>query len=141
MVARTAAKLVYEEADSSGVEKHFIADPEHPSMQPVEFRYPRAGTANAKVRLGIIARDGGKTVWIDWDHDLYPYVARVVWPKNGKLSLVLLTRLQTQEVVLSVDPTTGQTTKLLSESDAAWLQPGPAAWAGAYGCEKPCRTG
>jgi dipeptidyl-peptidase-4 len=129
------SQLVYEEADSSGVEKHFIADPEHPSVQPVEFRYPRAGTANAKVRLGIIARDGGRTVWIDWDHDLYPYVARVVWPKNGKLSLVLLTRLQTQEVVLSVDPTTGQTTKLLSESDAAWLNLDPQHGLGLTGAK------
>ena len=42
------SQLVYEDADSTGVERHFIADPEHPSSQPVEFRYPRAGTANAK---------------------------------------------------------------------------------------------
>jgi dipeptidyl-peptidase-4 len=117
--------LVYEDADSSGVEKHFIADPGHPSVQPVEFRYPRAGTANARVRLGIIGRDGGKTVWIDWDHDRYPYVARVIWPEHGKLTLVLLTRLQTQEIVLSVDPATGKTEKLLTETDAAWLNLDP----------------
>jgi dipeptidyl-peptidase-4 len=118
-------QLVYEEADSRGVEKHFIADPGHPEAQPVEFRYPRAGTANARVRLGIIGRDGGRTVWIDWDHDTYPYVARVIWPAHGKLSLVLLTRLQTQEIVLSVDPATGKTEKLLTETDAAWLNLDP----------------
>jgi dipeptidyl-peptidase-4 len=119
------SQLVYEEADTSGVEKHFIADPEHPSVQPVEFRYPRAGTANAKLRLGIISRNGGKTVWIDWNHDIYPYVARVVWPKSGKLSLVLLTRLQTQEVLVSVDPATGATKTLLTEDDPAWLNLDP----------------
>ncbi len=113
--------LLYEEADSSGVEKHFIADPEHPSAQPVEFRYPRAGTANAKLRLGIIPRTGGKTVWVNWDHDAYPYVARVVWPKGGRLTLVLLPRLQTAELVVSVDPATGATTKLLTETDTAWV--------------------
>jgi dipeptidyl-peptidase-4 len=118
-------QLVYEEADTSGVEKHFIADPEHPAVPPVEFRYPRAGTPNAKVRLGIVSRAGGRTVWIDWNHDIYPYVARVVWPKNGKLSLVLLTRLQTQEVVLSVDPATGRTQTLLTDTDAAWLNLDP----------------
>ena len=88
-------------------------------------RYPRAGTPNAKVRLGIINRNGGNTVWIDWGHETYPYVARVVWPEHGKLSLVLLNRLQTQEVVLSVDPSTGKTGKLLSETDAAWLNLDP----------------
>jgi dipeptidyl-peptidase-4 len=113
--------LVYEEADTSGVEKHFIADPEHPSVAPVEFRYPRAGTANAKVRLGIIPRAGGKTVWIDWDHAAFPYVADVIWRKDGKLSLVLLPRLQTSVAVFSVDPATGATTRLLTDTDKAWI--------------------
>jgi dipeptidyl-peptidase-4 len=115
------SRLVYEEADSTGVEKHFIADPEHPSAQPTEFRYPRAGTANAVVRLGIIARAGGKTIWVDWDRGTYPYVARLVWQEHGSLSLVLLNRLQTEEVVLAVDPDTGHTTGLLTETDRAWL--------------------
>ncbi len=116
-----ATKLVYEEADSSGVERHFIADPEHPSVQPTEFRYPRAGTANAKVRLGLVAREGGPTTWIDWDHAAYPYVARVVWQKQGKLSLVLLNRAQTREAVVAVDPASGRTTTLVTETDPAWI--------------------
>ncbi len=114
-------KLVYEEADSSGMEKHFIADPGNPSHPPVEFRYPRAGTANAKVRLGIIARTGGATTWIAWDSTGFPYVARVIWPKAGKLSLVVLNRAQTVEKILAVDPATGQTTDLLTETDKAWV--------------------
>jgi dipeptidyl-peptidase-4 len=126
-------QLVYEDADSTGVERHFIADPEHPSRPPVEFRYPRAGTANARVRLGIIPRAGGQTVWIDWDHDIYPYVARVIWQKGGKLSLVLLTRMQTKEIVLAVDPATGKTQPLLSETDAAWLNLDPAHGIGGAG--------
>ncbi len=114
-------RLVYEQADSSGVEKHFIADPEHPSVQPVEFRYPRAGTANAVTRFGIVSADGGPTVWIDWDSANYPYVARVIWQKGGKLCLVVLTRAQTSELVLAVDPATGHTTRLLQDTDPAWL--------------------
>ncbi len=125
--------LVYEDADSSGVERHFIADPGHPESAPTEFRYPRAGTANARVRLGIIPRAGGQTVWIDWDHDSYPYLARVVWQKGGKLSLVLLTRAQTKEIVLAVDPATGKTQELLSETDAAWLNLDPQHGLGLIG--------
>jgi dipeptidyl-peptidase-4 len=129
------SQLVYEEADTSGVEKHFIADPEHPSVQPVEFRYPRAGTANAKVRLGIIPRNGGATTWITWDHAIYPYVARVIWQNGGTLSLVLLNRVQTQEVVLSVDPKTGKTTRLLTEDDPAWLNLDPQHGLGVSGAK------
>jgi dipeptidyl-peptidase-4 len=116
-----SAKLVYEVADSTGVEKHFIADPEHPQAQPTEFRYPRAGTPNAITRFGIIGRDGGPTVWIDWDSQNYPYVARVLWQKGAPLSLVVLNRAQSAELVLAVDPQTGKTTRLLQDTDPAWL--------------------
>ena len=129
-------RLVYEEADSTNVEKHFIADPEHPSVQPTEFRYPRAGTNNAVVRLGIIARTGGKTTWIDWDRAKYPYVARVIWPKHGKLSLVLFNREETEEVVLAVDPDTGKTTRLLTETDPAWLNLNPDYGLSSAGAQK-----
>ena len=118
-------KLVYEEADSSALEKHFIADPGNPSHPPVEFRYPRAGTENAKIRLGIIARTGGPTTWIAWDSTAFPYVARVIWPKSGKLSLVVLNRAQTVEKILAVDPATGHTTDLLTETDKAWVNIAP----------------
>jgi dipeptidyl-peptidase-4 len=121
-----SSKLVFEEADSTGVEKHFIADPEHPSVQPVEFRYPRAGTANAKTRLGILPRAGGKPVWIDWDHEALPYIGRVIWPKHGPLTLVLLNRAQTVETVMRVDPDTGHTSKLLTETDPAWIDLNPS---------------
>jgi dipeptidyl-peptidase-4 len=121
-----ASHLVFEEADSSGVERHFIADPEHPSVPPVEFRYPRAGTANAKTRLGIVSRAGGQPVWIDWDHDAFPYVGRVVWQRGGPLTLVLLNRAQTVETLLAADPDTGRTHSLLTETDPAWIDLAPS---------------
>jgi dipeptidyl-peptidase-4 len=114
-------KLVFEEADNSGVERHFIADPEHPAVPPTEFRYPRAGTANAKIRFGIIARTGGPVTWIALDAAAWPYVDRVIWPKRGPLTLVVQNRAETREAVLAVDTRTGQTHTLLTESDPAWL--------------------
>jgi len=113
--------LLYEQADTSGVEKHFIADPGHPDQPPAEFRYPRAGTPNAKVRLGLIPRAGGATTWIAWDSAAFPYVARVIWPQAGKLTLVVLNRMQTIEKLLAVDPATGKTAELLTENDPTWL--------------------
>ena len=120
-----SATLLYEEADSSAVERHFIADPEHPASAPVEFRYPRAGTANARLRLGLIGRGGGATRWIDWDSTAYPYLVRVVWPRHGRLSLVVLNRAQTEQRVLAVDPASGHATTLLSERDPAWINISP----------------
>ena len=119
--------LAYEEADISAVEPHYIASAVEPSKAPDEYRYPRAGTANATLRLGIVPAGGGATVWADWDNDAFPYLARVVWPKKGPLSILVMNRAQTEERLLSVDPRTGSTHVLLEERDAAWLELAPDA--------------
>jgi dipeptidyl-peptidase-4 len=120
--------IAYEEADLSPVEPSYIVDPLEPSKAPVEFRYPRAGTANAVVRLGVIAATGGATVWVPWDNKAFPYLARVEWQKGGPLSLIVENRDQTEEKYLAADPASGATRLLWTERDAAWLslpQPEP----------------
>jgi dipeptidyl-peptidase 4 len=114
--------IAYQETDNSGVESRFIADPLHPETPPAKNFYPRAGTNNAKVRLGIVARSGGATRWVEWDREKYPYLARVVWKKAvAPLCLLVQNRAQQEELLLAVDPTSGATRGLLRERDAAWL--------------------
>src|SRR5205085_5904106 len=114
--------LAYEEVDNSGVEIRFIADPLHPETLPAKNFYPRAGTNNAKVRLGIVARSGGATRWVEWDREKYPYLARVIWKETAApLCLVVQNRAQQEEPLLAVDPQSGATRELLREKDAAWL--------------------
>jgi dipeptidyl-peptidase-4 len=114
--------IVYQETDNSGVESRFIADPLHPETTPAKNFYPRPGTQNAKVRLGIVPRTGGETRWLQWDGAKYPYVGRVVWKEAAApLCLVVQNRTQQEEVLLAAEPTTGATRQLLRETDAAWL--------------------
>ena len=114
--------IVYQETDNSGVETRFIADPLHPEKPPAKNFYPRAGTNNAKVRLGIVARTGGDTRWIEWDRETYPYLARVVWKEAAApLSILVQDRAQQEELLLAVDPQNGATRELLREKDAAWV--------------------
>lgn len=114
--------IAYQETDNSGVETRFIADPLHPETAPAKNFYPRAGTQNAKVRLGIVARAGGDTRWVEWDREKYPYLGRVVWKETAApLCVVVQNRAQQEELLLAVDPATGATRELLRENDAAWL--------------------
>ena len=114
--------IVYQETDNSGVETRYIADPLHPETPPARNFYPRAGTPNAKVRLGIVSRSGGATRWIEWDREKYPYLARVVWKEAAApLCVLVQNRAQQEETLLAVDPNTGATRELLREKDAAWL--------------------
>ncbi|HWM25133.1 MAG TPA: DPP IV N-terminal domain-containing protein [Chthoniobacterales bacterium] len=114
--------LAYQETDNSGVESRFISDPLHPEATPARNFYPRAGTNNARVRLGLVARSGGATRWVDWDRDSYPYLARVIWKEAGApLCVLVQNRAQQEEIVLAVDSDSGATRELLREKDAAWL--------------------
>jgi len=114
--------IAYQETDNSEVESRFIADPLHPEKPPAKNFYPRAGTNNARVRLGIVARSGGATRWVEWEREKYPYLARVAWKEAAApLCLLVQNRAQQEEVLLSADPTSGATRELLHEKDSAWL--------------------
>jgi dipeptidyl-peptidase-4 len=113
--------IAYETANLSRVETLHIADPVHPEREPQSWRYPRAGTPNADVRLDIVPAAGGASVSVVWDHVRYPYLATVRWEKNAPLTLLVQNRRQTEEALLAVDAMTGRTMTLLIERDAAWL--------------------
>lgn len=117
-----STRLVYQENDESEVATRYVADALHPDQLPVAFAYPHAGSANARVRLGVISRDGGATRWLAWDAVNFPYVAAVSWENpRAPLTLLVQNRRQTAQTLLAVDPATGATTVLLHEEDAAWL--------------------
>ncbi|MHB8878782.1 MAG: DPP IV N-terminal domain-containing protein, partial [Myxococcaceae bacterium] len=113
--------LAYEEADHSKVEKFSISDPVHPEAGANTFAYPRPGKENVKVRLGLVPVRGGVTTWVQWDVAKYPYLATVKWPKSGPLCVLVQNRTQTAQLLLAVDPKTGKTRGLLTETDEAWL--------------------
>ncbi|MEZ4363088.1 MAG: prolyl oligopeptidase family serine peptidase [Kofleriaceae bacterium] len=122
--------LLFQRTDVRPVEIVYVADPRHPSKPPVAFRYPRAGTANAIVDLGVVSVDGGEPRWLTWDLARWPYLAAVRWPARGPLTLVVLDREQYEVALLAVDVETGQVRTLLVERDAAWvnLPAGAPAW-------------
>lgn len=119
--------LAFEEADDTDVEKLSIQDPARPERRPVQFAYPRAGRQNTRVRLGLVGVEGGPPVWVDWDREHYPYLARVRWQEGAPLLLVVQNRSQTEAAVLRADTATGETATLLVEKDPAWLNLNDAA--------------
>src|SRR6202020_1763711 len=94
--------LAVQETDESQVEPFFIADPVRGEHAPDSSPYPRPGHPNATVRLGVISIRGGASTSIEWDHDRYPYLARVHW-KRGPLAIEVMTRRQQDLLLLGVD--------------------------------------
>jgi dipeptidyl-peptidase-4 len=114
-------RLAFEEADSRPVETFWLADPAHPEQEPQAVPYPRAGRANARVRLGVVAATGGAPTWVRWDEARFPYLATVAWGQGGPLALVVQSRDQRELELLAADPSSGATARLLAERDEAWL--------------------
>lgn len=115
--------LAYEEVDETEIPIWRI--PHEAAATPTweDHRYPFAGAANAKVKLGVIARDGGATTWMDLRMDGEPevYLARVHWTPDGKLLAQLENRAQTRLQLVRFDLQTGAPTVVLEERSDVWI--------------------
>src|SRR5919201_47844 len=117
-----SGSVVWEEADSTGVEKLWIGDPAHPEKPIDASPYPRPGKPNAVTRFGITSAQGGPTTWIDFDMKKWEYVVRVDWQPQAPLTIELLTRDQKDLALVAVDDGNGKTRELLREHDDAWVE-------------------
>ena len=114
--------LAFEEADERGVEPFYLADPTKGDAPAEASPYPRPGHPNASVRLGVISAQGGTPLWIAWNREALPYLARVDWPLGGPLLLQVESRDQRTLQLLQANPVTGATAVLWTEHDAAWVE-------------------
>jgi dipeptidyl-peptidase-4 len=126
-----AQRVIFQQTNTTGMETFHIADPVEPSKPPQTWPYPRAGKANAQVRLAIApttpptppapGAPNASPTWVNWDAATFPYLARVNWPANAPLTILVQNREQTRQQLLKVDPDTGATSLLLEETDPAWI--------------------
>ena len=117
-------RLVIQRSDLRKIETLYVADARHNDRPPVPFRYPRAGTPNASVDLGIVdvaeVRAPGEPRWLTWDHARYEYLVSVQWQPNAPLTALVLDRDQVELAIFTFDAT-GAGTPVLTEHDDAWL--------------------
>jgi dipeptidyl-peptidase-4 len=88
----------------------------------VEQRYPAAGTKNALVDLYIMTPGGGSRVKADLGPNPDQYLTRVNWSADGKSVLVQrMSRDQKRLDLLRIDPETGRSALLFSETSPTWI--------------------
>jgi dipeptidyl-peptidase 4 len=130
--------LLAARVDESPVQRWHIADPAHPAAPAREVRYPSAGTANADVTAVIAGLDGQLTP-VTWDTGALPYLVTAGWESAGHGGpdgeprpplLVVQSRDQRTLALLAVDPATGQTRAIRTDTDRSWtdIVPGVPAW-------------
>jgi dipeptidyl-peptidase-4 len=117
------SRIAYLQVDNGPVTEFHIQNllDERASSEIQE--YPRAGGANAKLRLGVVSVGGGETQWIDLREGTDRYVARFQWMTDGSsLAVQLQTRDQDTLDLLAYDVSSGTSRLLVREVDARWVK-------------------
>lgn len=88
-------------------------------------KYPKAGTDNPRVRVGVLDLGSGETTWLDTGPDPTEYLARVHWhPDGGGLAVQRLNREQDRLDVLLCGAGDGVCRTLLTETWPTWINLG-----------------
>lgn len=93
-----------------------------PYPETLRYPYPLTGTPNSSVRVGCVAADGGKIVWMQTSGDAASfYIPRMGWAGAGHILLQHMNRLQNRNEFLLADAATGRSRSILVDEDAAWV--------------------
>ncbi len=119
-------RIAYWQLDASGVRDFYMinnTDSLYSFIVPVQ--YPKAGQTLSSCRVGVIGADGGETVWMKVQGDpRNNYVARMEWAESpNELIIQYINRLQNTNHVYLGNASTGELNNILTETDAAWLDP------------------
>ncbi len=101
-----------------------------PSLPDVrKQRHPKPGTANPRVRAGVVRIADAQTTWIDLGTYPHEYLANLQWlPDSSRLALQTLNRAQTKLDVFLADAKTGDARHLLRETNEGWVNVHDDLW-------------
>jgi dipeptidyl-peptidase 4 len=119
--APDGSAILLARVDETPVQVLHIADPANPATPSRAVRYPAAGTPNATVSLVVASLDGELTT-AEWDASSFPYLVNACWQGAGNPPVVsVATRDQREMRLLAIDPGTGATSVVRSDTDPAWV--------------------
>ncbi len=116
--------IAYWQFDTTGVERFTLVNNTaalYPQVQ--QFPYPKPGTRNSAVRVGVVPAAGGATTWVKTAEPLRDfYIPRMDWADAGTIVLQQMNRLQNRNDVLLADARTGTIRQLLRDESRAWVE-------------------
>ena len=116
-------QIAYLQFDTSRVGRFTLVnytDALYPAL--TEFAYPKVGTTNSAVRLGIVQAAGGQTRWLAVPGDPREnYIPRFEWIDANTLALHHTARRQNADELLLADSRTGAITTAYAETSKTWL--------------------
>ncbi len=116
-------RIAFWQFDTSGVGIFTLindTDTLYPTL--IRIPYPKVGTTNSAVRIGVADAAGGEPRWMRTPGDpRNTYIARMEWIGADELSIQQLNRLQNRNDFLFANATTGDTRVAFSDQSKAWV--------------------
>jgi len=117
--------IAFTQIDESPVPIATRVDINADTVVTIQQRYPFAGQNNVTIKLGISNIKGKRPVWVDLGDNQDFYLADAYWSKDGSaLYVARLIRDQKQLDLLAIDPKTGRSKIVLSETSQTWINLG-----------------
>ncbi|MGH7523795.1 MAG: S9 family peptidase [Gemmatimonadales bacterium] len=117
------ARIAYWHFDMTGVRTFLLinnTDSLYPYVIPIQ--YPKAGTTNSAVTIGVVSASGGPTTWLGVAGDPREnYLPRMQWIGPSELLVQQMNRLQNTDRLMIADAGTGALKTFMVERDSAWL--------------------
>ncbi len=116
--------IAYWQSDTKGVGTFYmINNVDSIYSKPIPLPYPKVGTANSAVKVGVISAKGGKTKWFAVPGDpRNNYLARMEYiPGSDEVMIQQLNRLQNTNTVWVGNTKTMAIKNMLTDKDDAFL--------------------
>lgn len=115
--------IAYFQFDSTGVGIFSLINTTD-TLYPVitKIPYPKAGTTNSAVRIGVVSADGGPTTWIKTEGDpRNTYLARLGWIDSSTVAIQQLNRQQNRNDFLTADMKSGAVKRVFRDESPQWV--------------------
>jgi dipeptidyl-peptidase-4 len=116
--------IAYWQFDSTGVGIFTLIN-NTDTLYPVVTRipYPKVGTTNSAVRIGVVSLASRETRWMKTPGDpRNTYLARLEWRDAQTLAMQQLNRLQNQNDLLLADALSGEVRRVFRDSSTTWVE-------------------
>ena len=126
-----SSRIAYWQFDTTGVGIFTLIN-NTDTLYPVTARipYPKAGTTNSAVRIGVLDVHTRATRWVKTPGDPRDdYLARLEWVDTTTLAIQQLNRLQNRLDVLLADAHSGESRRVYRDESKTWVElPDSLAW-------------
>ena len=124
-------RIAFWRLDQTAIQPFYLLNQDslYPRLVPV--RYPKSGTPNSDVKIGVADVATGRTAWVDVGANREIYVAAMDFADSpDELWLTRLNRRQNRLDLLLADAKSGTSRVIMSDLDSSWVDAHEPRWIG-----------